>query len=161
MITPSVHLPRFGSTYSPMVGKVRTALDDGAHRLARLAAAGGDPAALLAHALGDDTSGALADWLRRAVARVDERDVLARALRRVGPARVRSLGDRLRDATTWTPLDPPPGWLRRDLARALDVAPRTSAGEVVARLASAGVTVGVDDPTVTALLAEGADSLLT
>ncbi len=160
MPATTAHPPRFGSEYSPAVGKVRTALEGGAHRLARLAAAGGDPAALLAHALGIDASGALADWLRRAAARA-EGDAFARVLRRVGPARVRSLGDRLRDASTWTPLDPPAGWLRRDLARALDVTHRTSAGEVVARLGSAGVAVGADDPAVAALLAEGAESLPT
>lgn len=161
MITSTIHLPRFGSTYAPAVGRARTALVDGAYRLARLSASGGEPAALLAHALGADASGALVDWVRRAVARAAEGDALARVLRRVGPARVRSLGDRLREATAWAPLDPPAGWLRRDLARALEVTPRTVASEVAARLASAGVAIGADDPMVAALLAEGAEALPT
>lgn len=154
MSTETLRLPRFGSTYSPAVGKARTALDEGAHRLAVLAAVGGDPSALLAHSLDAEASGAVVEWLRREMARAEERDALVRVVRRVGPERVRALAVRLRDATTWAPLDPPRGWLRRDLARALDVSPRTAASEVVARLASAGVTTDASDPTLLALLAQ-------
>lgn len=152
--TATTAIPRFGSTYSPSAGKARTALDDGARRIARLAAAGADADALIAHALGVEAAGPVGEWLRREVARVEERDVLAHALRVVGPDRVRSLEAHVRALTAWSPLDPPRGWLLRDLALALDVTPRTAAADVVVRLAPVGLAVAADDAVVTAMLAE-------